>query len=177
MINMKTYAIIVSNKVAEIVNISDEFNIADMYHTDIKTMECSQQVQPNWVLQDGILVAPNDVSILYAKIDEAAGKARARYITVAPGQEGTYILKAQHAEQYKAANYTGIVPLMVESEATATGLTPKEATDAILMQYTAWIVKAAEIEGCRRKWKVACQAIDAVPDTIITQALAELSQI
>lgn len=87
-------------------------------------------------------------------IDADAGKARARYITIAPGQEATYLLKAQQAVAFKAAGYTGPVPGLVQAEIDATGATATVATDAILTQQAAWEAKAAQIESARRTGKV-----------------------
>ncbi|RME58088.1 hypothetical protein D6779_07220, partial [Candidatus Parcubacteria bacterium] len=59
-------------------------------------------------------------------IDEAAGQARARYITVAPGQEATYVEKARQAEAFKAAGYPTPVDVnlypLIDAEVQATGL-------------------------------------------------------
>ena len=110
--------------------------------------------EEGWVDFNGVAVAPDDILPLCAKIDEAAGLARSKYITVAAGQEITYILKGQQAQAYKAANYTGPVPAMVQAEADAEGITPQAATDNILAQQDAWVIKAAQIEQARRTAKV-----------------------
>lgn len=90
-----------------------------------------------------------------ASIDANAGKARARYITIAPGQEATYLLKAQQAAAFKARNYAGDVPGLVQAEVDSTGAIAQAATDAILSQQAAWEIKAAHIESARRRGKVA----------------------
>lgn len=95
-------------------------------------------------------------------IDAEAGRARARYITVAPGQEATYILKAQQAAAFKAGGYTGAAPGLVQAEMDATGATAQAAADDILAQEAAWAWKAAQIESARRRGKVAAgNAADA----------------
>ncbi|MBZ0127147.1 MAG: hypothetical protein K8F32_12320, partial [Rhodocyclaceae bacterium] len=81
-------------------------------------------------------------AVALAAIDAEAGVARARYITVAPGQEATYILKAQQAAAFKAGGYAGAVPGLVQAEVDATGATAQQAADAILVQEAAWAVKA-----------------------------------
>lgn len=112
-----------------------------------------------------------------AAIDAAAGAARARYITIAPGQEATYLIKAQQARDYRAAGYTGPVPALVQAEADATGETPAAACDSILAEEAVWVAKAALIESARRRGKVAvgaaadAAAVEAARDA----ALAELA--
>lgn len=90
-----------------------------------------------------------------AMIDAAAGSARARYITVAPGQEATYLLKAQAAQAFAAAGFTGPVPPFVAAEADAAGVSPADAAAAILAQENTWLAIAVEIERHRRGGKVA----------------------
>lgn len=103
-----------------------------------------------WVPELGPLKAA-----VAAAIDQAAGAARARYITTVPGQEATYLLKERQAEAFTAANYQGAVPALVQAEASATGLTAQQATAAILAERDAWITLAAGIEQIRRAAKLA----------------------
>lgn len=112
-------------------------------------------------------------------IDAAAGRARARYITIAPGQEATYLLKSQQATAYQAAGYTGTVPGLVQAEVTATGATAQQATDAMLAQEAAWATLAAAIESARRSGKVtAGNAADgAAVATILAATLAQIDAI
>ncbi len=109
-------------------------------------------------------------------IDAEAGAARARYITVAPGQEATYILKAQQAAAFKAGGYSGPVPGLVQAEMDATGATAQAAADDILAQEAAWAYKAAQIESARRRGKVAAgNAADAASvEAARAAAIAEL---
>lgn len=111
-----------------------------------------------------------------AAIDAEAGRARARYITVAPGQEATYILKAQQAAAFKAGGYAGAVPGLVQAEMDATGATAQQAADDILAQEAAWAYKAAQIESARRRGKVAAgnAAAAAAVEAARTAAIAEL---
>lgn len=97
-----------------------------------------------------------------ADIDAAAGTARSRYITVAPGQEATYLLKSRQARDYQVAGYMGSVPELVQSEMDAAGdATPQAATDRILAEEAAWVTLAATIERQRRAGKIA---VDAAAD-------------
>ena len=97
-------------------------------------------------------------------IDIQAGVARSRYITVAPGQEATYLLKSAQAQQYKDAGYSGTVPVMVAAEQEAAGdASARAAADRILSEQDAWVMKAAQIEKARRSGKIA---VEAAADTV-----------
>lgn len=120
-----------------------------------------------------------------AAIDAAAGAARARYITVAAGQEATYMLKEAQARAYKATGYPSAAVAsypMVEAEAMAMhGAAPtaaqiKTAADGIIAQADAWIAKAALIERARIAGKRAVSAAADVAgaDTARAAAIDEL---
>lgn len=101
------------------------------------------------------------------RIDAAAGRARARYITISPGQEATYLRKVQQAESWQAAGFVGSAPSFVQAEIDATGQTGQQAVAAILAQQAAWDVKGGQIESARRTAKVAVVAwVGSVPDLI-----------
>lgn len=138
--------------------------------------EVPDECVEGWLDFGGQAVPPDHIALLHDRIDIAAGKARARYITVAPGQEVTYMLKGQQAEAFKAAGYQGTVPAMVEAEANAVGCTAQEATDDILSQQAAWVVKCAQIEQTRRSWKLTVStSADPLADTI--EAETELGEL
>jgi hypothetical protein len=67
------------------------------------------------------------------QIDASAGKARARYLTVAPGQEATYSAKYADAKSFLGWDGTPPPELhpWVTQEATRTGSTP-EATATLI---------------------------------------------
>jgi hypothetical protein len=88
-------------------------------------------------------------------IDTKAGAVRAAYITITPGQEATYIMKSAQAAVFKAAGYLGDVPLLVDAEVQAMGITPQQAADMILGQEAQWLYLAAMIERVRRTGKVS----------------------
>lgn len=118
------------------------------------------------------------ISVAYAHdlIDAKAGAVRECYITIAPGQEATYMLKAEDARNYKAAGYTGTVPPLVNAEATATGTTATQATDRILYEQEMWRQLAAMIEGTRRAGKIAVSnAVEEQRETIMNGVLAQLA--
>lgn len=91
---------------------------------------------------------------LYA-IDKAAGETRARYITIAPGQEASYLIKERQAEAFKAASYrVDAIPPMIQAEMDAANLSAQAAAEFILAQRDAWVTMAAAVESARRKGKV-----------------------
>ena len=112
-------------------------------------------------------------------IDLAAGRARARFITTAPGQESVYQLKREHALNYAAAGYTGDVPAMVAAEAVAQGITEQAAADFILATAEQWIAVAAQIEQLRQAGKTAVRAAGTVAEieTIVSDTLDGLNAI
>ena len=95
----------------------------------------------------------------YDYIDMAAGEARSRYITVGAGQESTYILKAQHAREYKDAGYEGNIPVLVKAEMDATGESAKVCTDTIILQETQWVYLSGQIETIRRTGKITIKTM------------------
>lgn len=112
-------------------------------------------------------------------IDSVAGSVRARYITIAPGQESTYLIKAQQAAEFKAGGYSGQIPGLVQAEVSATGATAKQAADAILTMQAEWVAIAAQIESARRRGKVTVTNAQSVIeiDEARDSAIAELSLI
>ncbi len=103
----------------------------------------------------------------HAEIDNASGQARARYITVVPGQEATYMRKDRQARDYRGAGYPADAtpwPLVlaearsVSGNPTPTALELQQGADGIIAQADAWIVLAAQIEQVRRTAKIAALA-------------------
>lgn len=102
----------------------------------------------------------------YAEVDTEAGKARSRYITVAPGQEATYIAKAEQADKYVSGGYntsTLVNYVWLVSECNALGVATtgainstavKNVVDSILAQRDAWYQKGSSIEEIRRSTKI-----------------------
>lgn len=124
-------------------------------------------------------------AVALVAIDVESGNARARYITVAPGQEATYMLKEAQARRYKAAAYPSAAVVdypMVDAESKAiNGGAPnaaqiQSAADGIIAQADAWIAKAAQIERARIAGKRAVTAaVDAAGvDVAHEAAIAEL---
>jgi hypothetical protein len=110
-------------------------------------------------------------------IDQAAGRARARYITVAPGQEATYQAKATEADSYVAAERpvdTTPYPILT-AEAQARGISVSDMADLVRTTRDQWIQLAAIIEALRVGGKLAVDAavdhagVDAARDEAIAQ--------
>ena len=106
-------------------------------------------------------------------VDDAAGAARSRYLTIQPGQDATYQYKAADAAAYLA---NGVVGSWLQSEAAATGVTVAQAAANINVVAQAWIAKGSQIEGRRMQAKTA---INAATDWttiagIAAQAVADL---
>lgn len=156
------------------INYSREGNpqTAAEYDEMIGWPEDAATPKPSW----NMLIALGDVELEGAKkeayriIDEAAGNARKKYITDVPGQAATYLLKAQHADAYKAAGYpadTTNFPMVV-AEMSATGMAAIEAANYIIGTRDQWVMLAAEIEKQRRAGKIAVGS--AAGETEITAA-------
>jgi hypothetical protein len=110
-------------------------------------------------------------------IDTKAGAVRACYITVAPGQEATYILKGNQAREFVAANYLGDVPVLIQSEMNATGESAESAANRICYEEQLWIGLAGMIETARRSGKVALLAAinDEERDSIYSATINTLT--
>lgn len=110
------------------------------------------------------------VAAAHAQIDTAAGKTRARYITVVPGQEATYILKEQQSREYIAALESDNPPAdasawpLVLAEATATGAGPETAALAVIAQADAWMPLNAQIEQLRIGAKRAVESMSEIAE-------------
>jgi hypothetical protein len=126
------------------------------------------------------------VTKLKIEIDEAAGKARLRYITSVPGQEAVYLEKMSQAKAYLAeiiepTDMTGYE--YIEAEATATGMTRQAVAERINSVAVLWNTTISpQIESLRISSKDQLDALtgantvqDAV--TIARAAIATLNSI
>ena len=97
-------------------------------------------------------------------IDAAAGDARAKYLTIAPGQEATYLAKAQDADKFIAdgepVDLTGYS--WVSAEVNATGLTASQAAAAIRTQRDQWYAIGSYIEQLRLSGKAQVRAATTI---------------
>ena len=84
-------------------------------------------------------------------IDEAAERARLRYITGGAGQAMAYQEKGEEAADYIAAGYPADLSSypFIEAETIATGKTATQAADDIIDQKSAWITVGSHIEKVR----------------------------
>lgn len=98
-----------------------------------------------------------------AEIDFAAGQARARYITVTPGQSAVYIRKAADAKAYIDAGYpvdNSPYPY-VTAEKNAKGVSASDAANSLNSIANSWDSLAAAMEEVRIQYK---DLIDAATD-------------
>lgn len=115
-------------------------------------------------------------------IDAAAGTARARFVTVAPGQDGTYAFKFAQAEAYLAAGAPEDATAYpwVALEAQETGKTPAEAAQRIVATGTPWTTTIGPLIESKRvgfKDKItAATTVDAVLD-LMREGLSALDAI
>lgn len=95
-------------------------------------------------------------------IDEAAGRARLRFITDVPGQQAVYMLKLQQATAYLQAlskSPAAAVPPYIAAESAATGQTPRQVADLVVTLSATWNDEAGPaIEGLRMGGKAAVYA-------------------
>lgn len=116
-----------------------------------------------------------------SEIDSMAGTVRSKYITVAPGQEMTYLEKSDQATDFVAAGYpadTSSYPF-IQAEMDATGQTKEQAADGILAQKSAWITVGSAIEEHRLYGKAQVDvAVNlAEVDTAVANATALLDAV
>lgn len=126
-------------------------------------------VEPAPSQPDPILDATLSDAIAYAEkqIDHEASKARGRFVSSGTGQDGTYIIKAEQAQAYQDAGYTGIVPPYVAAEAAATGATAQTTAALIIATRDAWnntvgpAIEAQRIGGKKKvREATTVQAVD-----------------
>lgn len=105
---------------------------------------------------------------LHREIDRQAGEERAKYITVAPGQEMTYAEKERDARDVLAG---GAGPhLFLDAEAEALGISKAALAATVATTADQWRAVAAQIEAKRRAAKTlisdATTAAEAVAVTV-----------
>jgi hypothetical protein len=104
------------------------------------------------------------------QIDQAAGDARAKYLTVAQGQDATYTAKYQDACAFRVASYlptdgTGFPWVM--QEAAGLGISAQAAATNILTPGDVWnLTKGPQIEGLRIGGKAALQNLPDIPSVL-----------
>lgn len=132
-----------------------------------------------WVLNPSLMPAAlaEAQATAQAQVDDAAGRARLRYITDVPGQQATYTRKEQQARQWVDSGYAGDAPSFIAAEAEALGETPQHIAQQVITLADFWAYsKGPEIEASRIKWKAAVRGaatLEAV-QAALDSALAEL---
>lgn len=140
-----------------------------------------QTPQDGWVEGLPPVVGPTLAALRLAaeqRIDAAAGQARLRYLTDAPGQDATYTTKYAEALAYIAAGYPADLsgyPYIAAEATPNSPLTPTQAATRIAVLGGYWRdVKGPQIEGARICGKDALAAcgsaaeIDTHANSVIT---------
>lgn len=114
------------------------------------------------------------------QIDKMAGAVRLRFITDVPGQQATYLRKAQEARNFAEANFNGTPPPYIAAEATATGKSAQECAQNILFLSSLWeeqIGPAIEILRIAGKKAVSEATTPEQVTAILTSTVAALDGI
>jgi hypothetical protein len=121
---------------------------------------------------------PTEIANACAAIDRAAASARARYITIAGGQDAIYTAKAAEAQRYKDAGY----PMPLDADAYpfiaaewalyGEASTPGSFADLVLVLRDTWSRKGAQIEGVRVGGKAAVIAATSPASVLLEMRLA-----
>lgn len=99
----------------------------------------------------------SDERLLYEhKVDSMVGHFRGKVISVATGQELTYKLKAEQAQEYLESSTPSPedYPFLME-EALILDADMKEVAEGILSKQKSWMSKAAKVEALRLKTKAS----------------------
>ncbi|PZU59839.1 MAG: hypothetical protein DI547_05010 [Sphingobium sp.] len=102
---------------------------------------------------------------LVADVDTEAGAARARFITVIPGQDSTYIYKAREAAAWTSGADPATAPFLA-AEAGATGAAIDDLAVSVLAMEAQWIAIGSAIEGARMGAKSALAAATDLPGMV-----------
>ena len=115
-------------------------------------------------------------------IDKAAGQARLRYITEAPGQQLTYQRKSDEVDRWETTPEEERVEAafrMIFASARAYGETPELAYARIKASRDLWTIAGATIEEMREAGKRAVDAAGTVQEAIAASrtAIASLEEV
>jgi len=156
---MKLYNVInanTGNKVAEVMADGNLFFVSPQFY--------AEEAAPEDMDLDALKV------FYKQQVDLFASEVRQRFIPRGAGVDLTYRYKAIEARDFKAAGYTGTeddYPFIFK-QATATGKTPQEVCDHILLRVQQLRTVGSSVEAQREKGHVR---IDAALDA--AEALAE----
>ena len=118
-----------------------------------------------------------------AAIDARAGAARSLYITVVPGQEGTYLVKRAEAAEIIAGGQEPAdltpYPHIAKRMGSVDGTTALEVAATVLAMSDAWMAVGAEIDDARLRAKEAVRAAtdQAAIDAALTALEARLAPV
>lgn len=104
-----------------------------------------------------------------SKIDTLAYNKRKTNNTV--GMDDIYREKAEQAVEYAVAGYPYDLSLFpfIEAEVEATGLTPQEAAEIIMLARQKWMFFVTNIEKERRKGKINIEKATTIRDVEIAR--------
>ena len=116
---------------------------------------------------------------MHKQIDQKTGQIRAKYITIAPGQEATYMLKSAQAKALVASNYTLPIQGLMEAEMMATGDTIQVACARVITEEKQWEYITGLIEKLRRPAKLGILNASSHEEAtvIYEQAIANLASL
>lgn len=104
------------------------------------------------------------------QVDAAAGVARSRFITTAPGQDAAYRAKYEEAKAFIAAGYSPASQAIpwIEAEASTAGVSTQVAADRIKERGDAWnLMLGPRIEALRVGGKVRVAGASTVADVLL----------
>lgn len=104
-------------------------------------------------------------------VDALAGETRARFISTVPGQEATYLKKADEAARYTEGDDPAGYPY-ITAEAAATGQTPAAVAALIAAKAAQWTTINAQIEAIRIAAKAGGAALTP-PERLARWTLAQ----
>jgi hypothetical protein len=126
----------------------------------------------------GVGTLPAQKTNAQNQIDQVAGTARSRYITIAPGQEATYLSKFLDAQTYLQATNPDLTNYpYVAAESAASGTDPGTAAQSIMTQAKLWAKKGAQIEQARLsgKYQINTAGDTSSVATLLAQTLSALN--
>lgn len=113
-------------------------------------------------------------------IDIEAASTRVRFLTPIYGQEMTYMTKVSQAQQFKEAGYLGEPPSYIAAEATATGVSPQQLAETILISSEKWAnYTGPQLEATRVAAKANIRAANTIEEvkTIFAAAIDGLQKL
>lgn len=131
----------ITNGIADYVLRVDPYSVLNAGYAS-NFVECPDDVEPGWVIADGVWTAPStkadpgrELAEFLAYVD---AQVDAIYIAVQGERITEYMLAESEATAYKTAGYKGTVPGSAASWAAAKGKDARWACDDILTTAASW---------------------------------------